>query len=87
MDIGKRVVMHGLAEVDGVENLDPIPFPLQELSAFDEDAAFGSSTFTLFFSGNLKNPFTMSVRKENLSGSASKPYRSWSLCLSQQSGR
>ena len=26
MDIGKRVVMHGLAEVDGVENLDAVRF-------------------------------------------------------------
>lgn len=33
--------MHGLLKVDGVENLDPIPFSLQELSAFDEDAALG----------------------------------------------
>ncbi len=53
----------------------------------EDNAAIGSSTFTLFFSGNLKNPFTMSVHKENLGGSASKPCRSSSLCPFQQSGR
>ena len=41
VEVGKGVITHGLLKVDGVEDLDPIPFSLQELSAFDEDAALG----------------------------------------------
>ena len=86
-DICKGIVMERLFEVDGVEDLDAVLSLLQELSAFYQNTAFGSSTFTLFFSGNLKKAFTMLVRKENLSGSASKPCHSSSLCPSQQSGK
>ncbi len=32
--------MHGLLEVDGIEHLDTVGVALQELSTFDEDAAF-----------------------------------------------
>ena len=86
-DVCKGIVMERLFEVDGVEDLDAVLSLLQELTTLNKDAALGSSTFTLFFSGNLKLRFTMSVHKENLSGSASKPCRSWSLFLSRQSGR
>ena len=33
--------MHRFLKVNGVQYFDPIPFSLQELSAFDEDAALG----------------------------------------------
>ena len=33
--------MHRFLKVNGVQDFDPIPFSLQELSAFDEDAALG----------------------------------------------
>lgn len=33
--------MHGFLKIDGVEDFDSIVFLLQELSAFDEDAALG----------------------------------------------
>ena len=41
VEVGKGVIMHGLLKVNGVEDFDPIPFSLQEPSAFDEDAALG----------------------------------------------
>ncbi len=43
MDIRKRVIVHGLLEVDGIEHLDTVVVALQELSTFDEDAAFSVS--------------------------------------------
>ena len=47
--IGEGVIVHGLAEVDCVQHFYPVSVPQQELSALDQYAAFGSSTFTLFF--------------------------------------
>ena len=38
--VGKRVVVHGLFEVDGVEEFDTVIFRLQQLPAFDQDTAF-----------------------------------------------
>ena len=46
---------HGLLKVDGVEDLDPIPFSLQELSAFDEDTALWGQFAALT---RRKKPFT-----------------------------
>ncbi len=40
MDIGEGVVVMGLLKVDGVQNLDPVPVALQELSTFQNDCAF-----------------------------------------------
>ena len=39
VNVGKGVVMMGLAEVDGVENLDAVPLPLQESSALYHHAS------------------------------------------------
>ena len=39
-DIGERVVVHGLFEVDGVEEFDSILLLLQQFTAFYENAAF-----------------------------------------------
>ena len=40
MDIGKGVIVHGSAEVDGVEDFDAIPLALQELTALHDDGTF-----------------------------------------------
>ena len=39
VDIGEGVVVHGLFEVDGVEKFDTVILLLQQLPAFDQDAA------------------------------------------------
>lgn len=39
LDVGKRVIVHGLREVDRVEDLDLIPIVQQHLSALGHDAA------------------------------------------------
>ena len=41
MDIGKGVIVHGLFEVDGVQNFQPVAVMQQHLSAFGNDAALG----------------------------------------------
>ncbi len=39
LDVGKGiVVVHGFVEVDGIEDLDPVAFPQEKLSAFHYDA-------------------------------------------------
>ena len=35
MDVGERVIVHRLLEIDRVEHLDPVMIPLQQLAAFD----------------------------------------------------
>ncbi len=37
MDIGKRIVVHGLLEIDCIEDFDAVVVPLQELSALNDD--------------------------------------------------
>ena len=39
MDIGKRIVVHRLFEVDGVENLDVVVMLQQGISALNDDTA------------------------------------------------
>lgn len=41
LDVGKGIVVHGFAEVDGIEDLDLVAFPQEKLSAFHYDAALG----------------------------------------------
>ena len=43
VDVRKRVVMHALFEVDGVEDLNPVVILLEQFSAFNEDTALGIS--------------------------------------------
>ena len=40
-DIGERVIVHALPEVDGIENLNPVPRFLQQFPALNQDAALG----------------------------------------------
>ena len=41
VDVGERVVVHGLLEVQGIENLDLIPVLLQRMAAGNHDVPFG----------------------------------------------
>ena len=38
--VGERVVVHGLLEVQGIENLDLIPVLLQRMAAGNHDVPF-----------------------------------------------
>ena len=40
VNIGERVIFHGLFEMDCVEDLNAVSLTLQELSTLDQDAAF-----------------------------------------------
>ena len=39
MDIGKRIIVHRLLEIDGVENLDVVVMLQQGVSALNDDTA------------------------------------------------
>ena len=41
VDVGERVVVHGILEVQGIENLDLIPVLLQRMAAGNHDVPFG----------------------------------------------
>ena len=45
MDIGERIVMHRLLEVDRVEDFDVIAEVQQGIAALDHDAAFRVSNY------------------------------------------
>lgn len=49
MDIGERIVVHRLLKVDGVENLDVVTMLKQGIAALNNNAAFRSRGFSLFF--------------------------------------
>ena len=39
MDISERIIVHGLLEIDGVENLDVVVMLQQGVSALNDDTA------------------------------------------------
>ena len=41
VDVGERIIVHGLFEVQGIENLDLIPVLLQRMAAGNHDVPFG----------------------------------------------
>ena len=49
MDVGERIVVHRLFEIDRIEGADVISRSNQQLAGLDDQGALGSSTFTLFF--------------------------------------
>lgn len=48
MDIGKRIIVHRLLEIDGVENLDVVVMLQQGVSALNDDTALRTSKLGQF---------------------------------------
>lgn len=55
MDIGKRIVVHRLLEIDGVENLDVVVMLQQGISALNDDTALRKRFVNTENDNSLKN--------------------------------
>ena len=65
MDIHKRIIMHRLAEVDGVEDLDAVAFLDKSVSDFKNRSSLGEDVVKIF-RGNIFRIFASKIGGFNI---------------------